>query len=170
MRLCRIADCDREWVAKGLCLKHYKASRRPRRLTSSKRFWTRIVEDEHGCWIWQGTLRSDGYGQVTVDGRKWLAHRFAYTDMVADIPAGLQIDHLCRVTSCVNPYHLEPVTAHVNNMRSESLAARRARMTHCPRGHELTPDNVYSRPDRTASRMCRTCCALREARRERRPA
>jgi hypothetical protein len=34
------------------------------------------------------------------------------------IPDGLQLDHLCRVRCCVNPNHLEPVTAKENTLRS----------------------------------------------------
>jgi len=30
---------------------------------------------------------------------------------------GLELDHLCRVTSCVNPDHLEQVTKQVNLLR-----------------------------------------------------
>lgn len=166
-RRCSVADCDREWVAKGVCLKHYKAARRPKPLTSAERFWTRYTVTPSGCWEWS-TLRTDGYGQVTIDGRKWLAHRYAYTTAVGPIGAGLQIDHLCKNPPCMNPAHLEVVTPHENNMRSDSLAAQRARMTHCPRGHAFTPENIYARPDRKQSRMCRTCCQIRESKRERR--
>ena len=61
------------------------------------------------CWLRKAT-RSDGYTQVTVSGRKILSHRWAYESLVGPIPEGLEIDHLCRVTSCVRPSHLEPVT------------------------------------------------------------
>jgi hypothetical protein len=33
------------------------------------------------------------------------------------VPAGLQLDHLCRRSLCVEPTHLELVTAQVNNER-----------------------------------------------------
>jgi hypothetical protein len=51
------------------------------------------------------------------------AHRFYYEQHVGPIPEGLQLDHLCRNTRCVNPAHLEPVTG-AENMRRR-VAARR---------------------------------------------
>jgi hypothetical protein len=46
-----------------------------------------------------------------------LAHRWAYEHFIGPIPAGLEIDHLCRVRHCVNPAHLEPVTKSENRRR-----------------------------------------------------
>lgn len=77
--ICVVPGCDREFTAKGMCLKHYKAARRPRPLTSAERFWMRYVITPTGCWEWQSPRRADGYGQVTIDGQKWLAHRYSYT-------------------------------------------------------------------------------------------
>lgn len=57
--------------------------------------------------------------------------------MVAEIPDGLVIDHLCRNRSCVNPYHMEPVPQSVNAERGNK--ARAAEKTHCKSGH-LLPD------------------------------
>ena len=41
--------------------------------------------------------------------------------------------------------------------------------THCPNGHEYTPDNTYIRPD-TNTRTCRTCVRNRLRRSEERTA
>jgi len=49
-------------------------------------------------------------------GKTVRAHRFYYERINGPIPDGLELDHLCRVHSCVNPDHLEPVT-HTVNMR-----------------------------------------------------
>lgn len=76
------------------------------------------------CWVWTGAKQSAGYGALRVDGRVVLAHRHAYEQAVGPIPAGLQLDHLCRVTDCVNPEHLEPVTNRENVLRG-----RKAKLT-----------------------------------------
>lgn len=65
------------------------------------------------CWIWGGNLNASGYGVSARSGR---AHRMVYERMVGPVSEGLELDHLCRVRSCVNPAHLEAVT-HQENMR-----------------------------------------------------
>jgi hypothetical protein len=121
------------------------------------RWLGRCFEDENGCWIWTGAKREHGYGNVVVvdaDGsyRNTGLHRVVYEWVVGVIPPGLHIDHLCRVPSCCNPAHLEPVTRRVNAQRG--LAG--GMVTHCPRGHEYTEDNIYRQPGRPW-RSCREC-------------
>jgi hypothetical protein len=95
-----------------------------------------------GCWEWVGHLTPQGYGSL---GRR-LAHRLVYEVAVGPIPAGLQLDHLCRNRRCVNPDHLEPVTSRENTLRGSGLPAQRVLVTHCPRGHAYTDENTYVRP------------------------
>jgi hypothetical protein len=45
-----------------------------------------------------------------------LIHRKHYEQFKGPIPDGLEIDHTCRNTRCVNPEHLEAVT-HAENLR-----------------------------------------------------
>lgn len=77
----------------------------------------RHVVDDRGCWIWQGAMGLNGYGVVQNSKRRLFAHRVAYEVHVGPIPNGLVIDHLCRVTRCVNPTHLEPVIQRTNARR-----------------------------------------------------
>lgn len=128
---------------------------------------SRCDVDPSGCWTWRSPRTAAGYGVITIDRVKHYTHRLAHELAIGPIPAGYEVDHLCRNRACMNPVHLEAVTPHENNMRSDSLAARRARQTHCARDHEFTPENTYNRPDRKNGRMCRACCSIREARRTR---
>jgi hypothetical protein len=73
--------------------------------------------NENGCWIWQLRKTSNGYGLVDVNRRVVLAHRHFYEQARGAIPAGLDLDHLCRTRACVNPEHLEPVTRTENARR-----------------------------------------------------
>ena len=119
-----------------------------------------IEVSPEGCWVWQKSKNSRGYGQMWVgsraDGtrRTEKAHRAAYTAFIGKIPEGLHLDHLCRNPSCVNPAHLEPVTPQVNVLRGETQVARNVAKTHCPHGHEYTEANTYMNKRK---RYCRTC-------------
>lgn len=69
------------------------------------------------CWIWQKLLTPDGYARISVHRNNRRAHRVYYEHYVGPIPEGKQIDHLCRVRACVNPWHLEPVPPAANVRR-----------------------------------------------------
>lgn len=82
------------------------------------------VEEDRGyitkCWIWQRSKNEGGYGQSwdAEEGKACSAHRLMYKRLKGPIPEGLTLDHLCEVSSCVNPNHLEPVTRRVNSQRA----------------------------------------------------
>lgn len=117
------------------------------------------VDPATGCWNWTGPITWCGYGRHPVNRKSVRAHRMFYEWHVGPIPKGLQIDHLCKNTVCVNPAHLEAVTAWENTMRSNARGAINARKTHCIHGHEFTPDNTYR--DSNGWRSCRECKRMR---------
>jgi hypothetical protein len=61
----------------------------------------------------------------------------------------LTLDHLCRNKLCMNPAHLEQVTAAENIKRAARL------ILHCRQGHPLSGDNM--RVDTRGKRICKTC-------------
>lgn len=131
--------------------------------------WERVVSKiaighPSECWEWQGAL-SHGYGLLRVDGKMVLAHRLAYEATRGPI-AG-QLDHLCRNPRCCNPAHLEDVTQRENILRGVGVSAINAKKTHCPQGHEYTPENTYitRRVGAFRGRVCRTCSLAKSAQR-----
>lgn len=79
----------------------------------------RWISNSDGCWIWQLSKDSEGYGIHKWGRSSRKAHRVIYekirgVTLTHDQP----LDHLCRVRDCVNPDHLEIVTTAENNRRS----------------------------------------------------
>lgn len=129
---------------------------------SEQQYWSRMSVTAAGCWEWNGTRDEHNYGRIHLKYRHRGAHRVVYEMLVGPIPDGLQLDHLCRNPPCVNPAHLEPVTQRENLLRGNTLAAANAAKTHCPQGHEYTPENTYQS---AGKRRCRRCESAAGARR-----
>ena len=107
------------------------------------------------CIEFDGYLTRQGYGRVYIGNKKYRpAHALAWEKVNGSIPHGLQIDHLCRNRSCVNPDHLEAVTGKINTLRGIGPTAQNARKTHCKRGHELNDHNVKIK---NGWRTCHLC-------------
>lgn len=173
---CVVEGCEKAHEARGYCDMHYRRWRlngEPGGLlpTFEERFWSKVNKTDT-CWLWTAQITPDGYGRFQVGSRKdgtsrgALAHRVAYELVVGPIPAGLQLDHLCRVRNCVRPDHLEPVTQE-ENMRRGIINDRRRGATHCPQDHEYTVETTYWY---RGKRQCRPCAVARtrEARRQKR--
>jgi hypothetical protein len=147
---CSVDECAKPSYCQRMCTTHYQRVRNhgsveDPTLTRAGRFWRNVQVDENGHWIWIGALNAGGYG-VAAGG---LAHRVSWEMHRQPIPAGLHIDHVCRVTACVNPAHLDVVTAHENADRGYARnvnASRQLSKTHCLRGHEYTAENTRYSP------------------------
>jgi len=127
------------------------------------RFMEKIERDASGCWLWRGKVHRSGYGVFSVGhARSQFAHRWIYQHERGPVPAGLELDHLCRVRHCVNPAHLEAVTRRENLLRGQTIPAAHAAKTRCPQGHPYDEGNTYRF---RGSRQCRTCRAVRSAER-----
>lgn len=123
------------------------------------RFESKIhYEPMSGCWLWGASVGKNGYGMFSYQNIMGLVHRISYTMERGPIPEGLSLDHLCRVRCCVNPQHLEPVTSLENNRRGKLL------YTHCPSGHEYSPENLYCTKE--GWRQCRACRKARQVARD----
>lgn len=103
---CVIEGCNRAGKHRGYCPTCYSRLRKSGKLpliTQEERLFARITEAPDGCWHWDGSRASGGYGEIVWDGRRRRAHRVTYEYFITEIPEGLDLDHLCRVRHCVNP-------------------------------------------------------------------
>lgn len=128
------------------------------------RFFEMIWVVEDGCWLWTGNASPAGYPFIW-DGKTKLAHRWAYEQFIGPLVPGLEVDHLCKKTLCVNPKHLEQVSPVENLRRSGAASTLNSRKTHCKWGHEFTKENTYRHPKR-GSRHCKTCARRRNNQKE----
>ncbi len=86
-----------------------------------------VVDDDSGCWVWQGNRSGSGYGLTSFHaefrGYEAGAHRVYYRTFVGDIPDGLWVLHRCDNPPCVNPEHLFVGTA-ADNVRDMMAKGR----------------------------------------------
>jgi len=123
-----------------------------------ERLLSKIKKDKNGCWTWTGYRLRKKYGDYGLihigrlpNKKIKRAHRVSYEFFVGPIPEGLEIDHLCHNTLCINPDHLEPVT-HAENMKRRKDSG----LPYCRHGHKYTPETTYYRPD-NGRRECKVC-------------
>ena len=123
------------------------------------------VQYEGDCMVPTGWRDKDGYTFIYDSRvrRQVRSHRLAWQEQVGPIPPGMTVDHLCKNPPCVNVQHMEIVTAEENARRGVDIVDRKGR-THCPQGHEYTPENTYTWKN---MRHCRTCRRERNASRAR---
>jgi hypothetical protein len=112
-------------------------------------------EPMSGCWLWTGNTNGRGYGRVYLGARRQpLAHRVVYELTRGSVPIGLELDHRCRVTLCVNPDHLDAVSHAVNIGRA--LQHGPLPRSTCQRGHSMEKARIRTKHGRPY-RLCRVC-------------
>lgn len=121
--------------------------------------------DGDGCYEWEGSLDSKGYGRMPAGGFKHVkAHRVAMLIEKGDIEDGLVVAHKCDNPRCVRPSHLMVCTQTDNikdrNKKGRTATGARSGAVVCPevrpRGvfqwkHKLTNEDVVVIRNRCAS-------------------
>lgn len=125
-----------------------------------ERFYLRVRKTET-CWWWTGAQHK-GYGVFyrRTPTSSQSAYRIAWEMVNGPVPAGLELDHLCRNKLCVRPDHLEAVTHAINQQRRRGFCHSnpRPKPTHCKHGHEFNEQNTYHYGNWM---YCRACAANR---------
>jgi hypothetical protein len=123
-----------------------------------QRLWDKVEIQPNGCWLWTGARwgYQKRYGAAFYERFTWRAQRLFYTLLVRPVTDVEHVHHECRNGLCVNPAHLEALP------QEEHWGHGHADKTHCPHGHEYTPENTYLNPRSPSgaggvNRTCRTC-------------
>jgi len=137
---------------------------------------SRFQPQENGCWYLgasnhPGVTKPDskGYSNTKIgwpNSKSIRVHKLSWLYYKGDIPEGMVIDHMCHNPStcvggvtcqhrrCVNPDHLQLITAPENNAKTVRVLKYR---THCKNGHKLE-DNTYQYKSGKYTRFaCYTC-------------
>jgi hypothetical protein len=73
------------------------------------------VVNKDGCWVWQGTKNSGGYGYLRNLKQIVMVHRVALAHRYGPITPHLMACHACGNPACINPEHLYLGTAKQNS-------------------------------------------------------
>ena len=117
-------------------------------------FWAKVqITSLCGCWEWAAN-RSGGYGRIKIAGKARLAHRVSYEMMKGKIPPEYQVHHRCENRMCVNPLHLESLTAKAHSREHRHVLSR---CSVC--GIDRIVENL------TKSGACKPCQKVKDAKR-----
>jgi hypothetical protein len=105
-----------------------------------------IINEENGCWLYQGYLDAKGYAIVGVEGNNYRLHRLSlYLHGNFNLKSKLQAAHKreCKFKHCWNPNHIYAADQ-CDNMQDlvKTGGHKEANKTHCPAGHQYSKENT----------------------------
>ena len=133
----------------------------------AERFWSKVNKTE-GCWEWTAYRNDLGYGFISLNGKAERSHRVSIFLSSGKWPEK-HVLHKCDNPPCVRPDHLYEGTD-ADNMADMKARGRfhggkfRLALTHCPKGHPYSGENLFVRKD-DGARECRACMARRSSER-----
>lgn len=133
------------------------------------RFWAKVnkngpIHQTLGqCWEWTARIDGEGRGRFGYENRNALAYRVGLILEGREVPADMDVDHMCRNRKCVRPEHLRVVDERTSSLENnDSPFALNAAKTECKYGHPFSGANLARvlnkhRGRWTPARVCLTC-------------
>ena len=120
------------------------------------------------CKVWTGAIEKTGYGRLKVEGKMWMAHRYAYYQHFGEIDPDMVIDHICFNRACVEPSHLLEISRPENSRRHKpdcpcnGCNADAYALEVCFAGHDISRPELRTKPRRPGLRGdCKECTRAR---------
>ena len=117
-----------------------------------------IRRDINGCWLWNLSKTTKGYGQGYVEGENRRMHIVAFEVYEGEIEG--ELHHKCGVRHCVRPHpdHVVDVPPDVNQKYSKGWTLNDDGIWSCKRGHRMEGYNVKKAGN--GGVCCRLCSNL----------
>lgn len=88
-----------------------------KKLSLEERWLNKVEEllDDNSCWLWKGSVSSQGYGQMCINKKQVLTHQIGWKLAGNDSPPkGSALRNQCGNVLCVNPQHWKVLPLHMN--------------------------------------------------------
>lgn len=131
-------ESSRKWAYRRLCESCERENLKSRILRA-------IKVNENGCWIWQQSAGTTGYGQISVHDVNHRVHQLSYRLWKGDYSSELDICHKCDTPLCCNPDHLFSGTAKDNMADCKSKGRNEKPPVHSGESHHnanLTDEKI----------------------------
>src|SRR5712664_64925 len=120
----------------------------------------RYTIQPYGCWEWEDSCDTTGYGRMRFEGKQQQVHRLSWLRNKGPIPEGLFVLHKCDNRKCLNPDHLF-LGNHADNAADREAKGRGANRSGADNGHAYLNENEV-RAIRTELAAGTACAELAE--------
>jgi hypothetical protein len=126
-----------------------------------------IIDPVKGCWLWQGFIHGNGYGNTSYRGKNGRLHRLAFQVFKGPIPPGHDVLHKCDIRNCWYPDHLFNGTRQDNHDDMWAKGRAWQQKDVCRHGHPWAEHAYYVRGKSNKRsgvkwRHCRECDRIRQ--------